>query len=751
MRRWIYYLVCCIIVLGAPNPLVAQDLTIKRATGPIKIDGVLDDEAWQNADVADNFRQYFPFDTSAAMAQTEARMVYDDNYLYISGKLWNLGPRNYVVPSLRRDFRGEAFDGFTVILDTYKDKTNAFVFGVNPYGVQREGLIANGGNFTRGSSSNSGSGAFSLNWDNKWFSEAKIYEDHWTVEMAIPFKTLRFKEGMDSWYINFYRIDSEYAERSTWSPIPRNFSIINIGFNKEAMWDEPVRSPGKNVSLIPYVSYRTSKNYEESTPVSNQFLAGGDAKVALSSALNLDLTINPDFSQVETDQQVTNLDRFEIFFPEQRQFFLENADLFAQFGSTGTRPFFSRRIGVARDESTGTNVENPLYAGARLSGNLNNKTRIGVLSVQAAEDSEIELPSTNYTAIALQRRIGPRSNISALFVNKQAFQDTPGGDFDLSPFNYNRTAALDANLATPDNRWSGKAYYHHSFDQDQLDSAFSWGVGAQYQTLDWEARADFRQVGANFNPEVGFVRRTDISRFNGTIYRNFYPSSGPIQSHAPGFNWDLIWNETYGTTDWDANLLYRFRFRNTSRLSFRLRREYVYLFDSFDPTGTDGPELPAGTDYAYNLIFLSYNSDQRKSFFYDFSTRIGQYFNGHRTSISGAMGYRFSQLGNISMDISYNHIRMPEGLNDADLILVGPRIDLTFTRNIFWTTFIQYNDQIDNVNINTRLQWRYQPVSDIFIVYTDNYLAEDNTNRIVDFSQPKARALVFKMTYWFNL
>ncbi len=742
-----FYLVVSLLMLA--DTLSAQDLKIARSTGAIKIDGVLDEEAWQNLDVADNFRQFFPYDTSAAIAQTEVKMAYDDNFIYVAAKMLNLGPREYVVPSLRRDFLGNAFDGFTVVLDTYKDKTNGFIFGVNPYGVQREGLIANGGNFTRRGRTGGGS-AFSLNWDNKWYSEAKIYEDYWVVEMAIPFKTLRFKEGMDSWYVNFYRIDSEYAEQSTWSPIPRNFSIINIGFNKELQWDEPLRSPGKNISLIPYASYRTSKNYDEGTPVKNEYLLGGDAKIALSAAMNLDLTINPDFSQVETDQQVTNLDRFEIFFPERRQFFLENADLFSDFGSSGTRPFFSRRIGVARDTATGTNVSNPLYAGARLSGNLNNKTRIGVLSVQAAEDEEIQLPSVNYTAVALQRRIGPRSNISAIFVNKQAWQDSLGSDFTMNPFSYNRTVGLDANLATPDNKWSGKGYFHHSFDQDQLDSAFSWGVGAQYQTLNWEARMDLRSIGANFNPEVGFVRRTDINRFNGTFYRNFYPAGGPIQSHAPGYDWDVTWNETYGTTDWDMNLLYRINFRNTSRFSFRLRREYVYLFDSFDPTGTDGPELPADSEYYYNLIIASFNSDQRKPFFYDFFTRIGQYFNGHRSSINGSLGYRFQQLGNISLDVTYNHIRMPEGYNDADLILIGPRIDLTFTRNLFWTTYIQYNDQIDNVNINTRLQWRYQPVSDIFLVYTDNYLAT-NEGPLIDFGQPKARALVFKMTYWFNL
>ncbi len=429
-----------LLLIGFASALSAQDLLIKRASSPITLDGVMDEPAWAEAQVASQFNQVFPYDTSLAIAPTEVRVTYDDEFIYVIGLMHNLGPRDYVVQSLRRDYRGAAYDGFTVVLDTYKDKTNAFLFGVNPYGVQREGLIVNGGNPTR--SRSSANNAFSLTWDNKWYAEAKQYEDYWIAEIAIPFKTLRFKENMTSWFINFYRIDSEYAERSSWAPIPRNFDMINLAFNKELQWDQPLRNPGSNISVIPYVAFKTTKDHEEGTPVENTPAVGGDAKVALSSALNLDLTINPDFSQVEADQQVTNLDRFEIFFPEQRQFFLENADLFAAFGSDGARPFFSRRIGTARDTSTGTNIMNTLYAGARLSGNVNNRWRVGLMSVQAASDGDIQLPSTNYTVASVQRRIGQRSNIAAVVVNKQAFQDSIGGDFTLQAPSWNRTLAL---------------------------------------------------------------------------------------------------------------------------------------------------------------------------------------------------------------------------------------------------------------------------------------------------------------------
>ena len=737
------------IVFILATEVSAQELTIKRATTPIKIDAVMDEGAWEEADVADRFYQYFPYDSSEAIVPTEVRMTYDDDFIYVIAIMRNHGPREYVIPSLRRDYRGEAFDGFSVILDTYKDKTNAFLFGINPYGVQREGLISNGGNSRRRGRSGGGED-FTLTWDNKWYSEAKIYKDYWIAEMAIPFKTLRFKEDMDSWYINFYRIDSEYAERSTWSPIPRNFRLINLAFNRELKWDEPLRRPGKNISLIPYTAFKVTKNFEEETPTDYNFTVGGDAKLALSSAMNLDLTINPDFSQVEADQQVTDLDRFEIFFPEQRQFFLENADLFGSFGSSGARPFFSRRIGIASDTSTGTNIMNPLYLGARMSGNLNNKWRLGFMTIQAAKEEDISLPSINYSVASVQYRLGQRSNIAAMFVNKQAFQDSVGGEFTFRPVTWNRTFGLDLNLATPDNKWSGKGYYHQTFDDIGLDSTYSYGVGVNYQTYRWETRTDFRSIGSNFNPEVGFVRRTDFNQLRATVYYNFYPSKGRIQSHAPGFDFDVLGNKIYGMTDWDVNILYRINFRNTSTFSMRLRRQYTYLFEPFDPSGSDGPELPAGSDYAYNFIIARYDSDQRKPFFFEAITFSGQYYNGTRLNLEGTLSYRFIPVGIASVNFAFNRIRLPEPYNDSNLLLVGPRFDITFTRKLFWTTFIQYNNQINNVNVNTRFQWRFKPVSDLFIVYTDNYFTDIN-GRFIDFNLPKSRAFVIKLSYWFNI
>lgn len=731
-------------------PLKAQDLLIKRASSPIKIDGLMNEQAWHDANVAKDFNQYFPYDTSLAMAPTEVRLTYDDRNLYVLAVMHNLGPREYVVSSLKRDFRGRAYDSFSVVLDTYKDKSNAFVFGINPYGVQREGFITNGGLQTRTQGSSSENDAFTLTWDNKWYSETQMLDSCWVAEFAIPFNSIRFKENIDTWYINFYRVDSEYGERSTWSPIPRNFSLINIGFNREVQWDQAPKNHGKNISVIPYSAYRTGKNFEENTPTKNEFTLGGDAKIALSSALNLDLTINPDFSQVEADQQVTNLDRFEILFPEQRQFFLENADLFSNFGSDGARPFFSRRIGIVTDTTTGTNTTNPLYFGARMSGNLNSKWRMGLMTVQAAEEKEIDLLSINYTVASVQRRIGQRSNISGIWINKQAFQDSLGGGFKLQPQIWNRTFGIDLNLATPDNSWNGKGYYHKSFDPTRPDSTYSAGIEVNRESFFWEIKSDIRTVGANFNPDVGFVRRTNFSQLRATIYRNLYPKSNSIQSHAPGFDVDILRHNIYGVTDWDANILYRINFKNNAQFNLRLRRQYTFLTEPFDPSGTDGLVLPAQTDYTYDFIIARYSSDERRTFFYELGSRSGEFFNGSLVNLEGILSYRLGVKGTAAINFAFNRIRLPGDYKDADLILFGPRLDFSFTRNVFWTTFVQYNNQINNMNINTRFQWRFKPVSDLFIVYTDNYFAAEQ-DKFIDFARPKSRALVVKLNYWINL
>jgi hypothetical protein len=669
-----------------------------------------------------------------------AKVLYDDQFIYVLGVMQNPdGDRDYITPSLRRDFFGEANDSFSILIDAFQDNTNAFIFGINPFGVRREGLIANGG---------SGQGAFSLNWDNKWKGEVRQEDGYWVAEMAIPLKTLRFAEGQTKWNVNFYRVDSEYAERSTWSPISRNFSIVNLATMRKMNWDEPTEKPGSNISFIPYVASGVSKNFQSGDRTETNLEAGFDLKYAVTPGLNLDVTVNPDFSQVEVDRQVTNLDRFEIFFPERRQFFLENADLFANYGNSGTRPFFSRRIGVARDENTGQNIQNPIPAGARLSGKVNDNLRLGFLSMQAGREGDASLPSYNYSVLSLQQKVFARSNVSFLVVNKQTFDDV--SSFDTSLYSeWNRTVGVDYNHASADNKWNGKVFYHQSIDEIQPDDAFATGLELNYGVPKWSWRLFTQRVGANYNPEVGFVRRRDVQQLANTVRYSYFPQKGGIQRHGPGLDFDMVWNDEFGFLDWDMNILYDVNWRSSARFSARLRRQYTFLFNGFDPSGSGGVRLPSGTGYHNNLIIASYNSDQRKLVNYSLSTRSGDYFNGTRINLEGSLNVRYQPLGFTSINFAYNRIRLPDPYSSVNLFLIGPRFDFTFSKKLFWTTFVQYNTQIDNLNINSRLQWRFAPVSDLFLVYTDNYLAT-NDEGFINIGASKSRALVFKMTYWLN-
>jgi len=701
---------------------------------PIVLDGILDEAIWQDAEGWNgDFMQYFPSDTSLSSYPSRVKVAFDDTNLYLAAIMENKGPRKYVSTSLRRDFRGEQNDGISFVFDTFNDRTNAFQFGVNPYGVQREALLANGGSRAED---------LNLAWDNKWYSEAKIMENHWQVEVIIPLSTIRFKEGAQNWNVNFYRIDSHSGERSTWAPIPRNIPIITTAFLRKMIFEEPLQKKGANISLIPYVAGRTSKNFLENSSESLTPAIGGDAKIGIGPAMNLDLTFNPDFSQVEVDQQVTNLDRFEIFFPERRQFFLENGDLFDSFGQPRSRPFFSRRIGVDIDSATGQNVQSKIIYGARLSGKLNENWRIGAMNMQTATDDAAGIVGKNFTVLALQKKVFARSNIGLIYVNKESLAlDEYQQVFD--PTAYNRLLGIDYNLNSANGKWTGKIFYHRTFESVEVEKPYSFNAYLLYSDLHWNWSFSVQDVGKSFNPEVGFVPRADFKRINPDLSYSFYPKSKYINRHGPKIELEGFWNETLGTTDRDINLGYIVRFNSLAELEVTQRNRYVYLFSNFDPTRSGGAPLAAGTDYSYQNVLVEYRSNPRKKLNVGVIGEFGEYFTGSIQRITSQTGLRLGYLANISMNFNYARIRLPEPQRDADLILVGPRIDLTLTKDLFWTTFVQYNSQIDNLNINTRIQWRYAPVSDFFLVYTDNYFPGDFL--------PKQRSLVFKLNYWLNL
>ncbi len=403
--------------LAFANLVEPRVVKISRSSSPIKVDGILDEAAWKTADISRDFWQRYPYDSARAELSTEVMVTYDDKFVYVAAICHTRHEKNYVIESLRRDFNSSGNDAFYFVINPFNDRMSGYYFGTSPYGVQSEAIIQNGGaSVSRHSSSTNPS------WDNKWFVEVKQHEDKWVCEMSIPFSTLRFKEGVDNWRVNFCRVDYGHNEYSNWNHIPRNFSFSSLANTGIMVWDEAPKRPGANLSLIPYAKTGVSQNYEDGSPAVWLKGLGGDAKIGLSTSLNLDLTVNPDFSQVEVDQQVTNLDRFEIYYPEKRQFFLENNDLFSEFGVRQARPFFSRRIGITYDENLDKYVENPILFGARVSGKLNQDWKIGVLDMQTAQDPESNTPSTNYAVATVHRRVFERSTLAAFLVNKDPVQ-----------------------------------------------------------------------------------------------------------------------------------------------------------------------------------------------------------------------------------------------------------------------------------------------------------------------------------------
>jgi hypothetical protein len=721
-------------------------LVPEKTKGVINVDGVLNEVIWTSTSGIGNFWQVFPTDTLKATGQTEVRMAYDEAHLYVAVRCYSRG-NDFVVSSLKRDYDFPGSDNVTLVFDTYNDKTNAFVFGLNPYGVQREALIANGGRDFDD---------FASSWDNKWRGEARMGDDYWTAEFAIPFSTLRYQEGGTEWRFNCYRSDTQINEWSSWMHIPRNLLVMDLAFMGTIIWPEPLPRAGANISAIPYVTAGGFRDFELETQGSPDYNTdiGGDAKVAITSGLNLDLTVNPDFSQVEVDEQVTNLDRFEIFFPERRQFFLENADLFGGFGLRRVNPFFSRRIGVAIDTSTGQNVQNPIHYGVRLSGKLNEDLRIGLLNMQTAKLEESGLPIFNFTVATLQQQVFNRSNLSFIFVNKQAINgQNSNGEFNR----YNRVAGLEYRLATPDNSWTGKIFYHHSFSSEQRDHPFAHGLQVEYLKRKYRLEWAHTIIGNGFEAEAGFVPRRDYILISPEAEWFFYPRSGIINQHSISLDTRFFFqigkdgNEIlapYTLSERQTELSWNIDFSNNTRGGLQVEENELTLLRDFDPTRlqADSISLPAGSTYHFTSVSGEYESDQRHNLFFEIAPTVGQFYNGFRAGVAGGLTYRFQPYGSVALNVDYNYIKLEKPFEPVSIWLVGPRIDLTFTKSLFLTTFIQYNNQLDNLNINTRLQWRFAPVSDFFLVYTDNYLAES-------FSQfgVRNRALVAKVTYWLNL
>ncbi len=697
-------------------------LHIHHSSGPIHIDGVLDEPSWNQAETADNFFMILPMDTSFAHVKTEVRMTYDAKFFYLSAVCYDGMAGPYMVESLRRDFSFTKNDNFIFFLDTYGDETNGFTFGTNAAGAQWDGTMYEGGKVD-------------LSWDNIWYSKVKEYPDKWIMEIAIPFKTLRYKKDAPAWGINLSRNDLKTTEKSSWAPVPRQFPSASLAYTGVLLWDSVPPAPGTNISLIPYVLTRAIKTYDHTLPTQYKTMVGGDAKISITSSLNLDLTVNPDFSQIEVDKQVVDLSRYELFYPEKRQFFLENGDQFNNFGYTDIRPFFSRRIGLGV----------PIEFGARLSGKLDKNWRIGAMDMQTGTVDSIGLPQQNFAVLALQRKVFARSNIGFLWVNKQSIDYDPMKDSTHAQYTtYNRTFGLEYNLASPNNFWTGKQLVMKSFTPGISGKDWVVAGNLQYASRKWLINGAYQYIGVNYKAEAGYIPRQGFIRLDPQVSYYFFPNRGAVLSHGPQWFSNFYFNEKFQQTDNENIVDWLITFRNKATLTIVSMQDYVKLQAPFDPTNTGIAYLPTGSEHKWLTGGVDFFSKPQSIFTYDFSIRYGGYYaQGNKFSVLTDVGFRVQPFVSITLTTSYNLLDLPKPWGNTAFLLIGPRIDVTFTNKLYLTAFVQYNEQIKNMNINTRLQWRYKPASDFFLVYTDNYYTNPFAVR--------TRAVVLKFNYWWNI
>ena len=733
--------------IGIKPPLKAfQPLEIDIAVDKIVIDGNLSESTWKNAHFYGNFRQYYPYDTSASVSKTEFAICHDDKFVYIAVVCDNRNPEKpFIVNNLKRDFSVTAHDAVIVSLSPFLDGQNGFSFGVSPYNAQREGAIENGGGF-----------GVSTAWDQVWFSETHITDSVWFAELAIPLASIRFVPGAKNWGINVSRIDLKNNEISNYHRVPRNFNFSTLVFVDTLVWKQPLNKAFFNGVFLPYIS-NNSIQETSGSKWGQQPRIGFDTKLGITQSLNLDATLNPDFAQVDVDQQQVNLTRFNLFFPERRQFFIENSDLFANFGFRQIRPFFSRRIGLAPDR---TNI--PIQYGVRLSGKYGNDWRLGLMNVSTQARGLLNATHINYSVLALQRKVLQASNIGFIAVHDERL-GSENRDF-------NTVLGAEFNLLTPDNRWAGKAFIQKShYPGLPANTGFAHATWLLYKTLDWSimwnheyasrqfnARTGFVPRVDNFNPATGRVVKWDYWRLEPMVKRVFYPSKNRyINNYALDIYNSSYYDSAWVPTESYSDLKGELNFQNSTRFTLATYHQYFRLFLPFAPVNLPGGGFLLGHHHTYGTTFTC-STNNRKPLALSGSLDVGSYFIGHKQEYLADVSWRvpgwgYRKIPRLFISGNIRHIDIDFGDSGRYAIdLIGLKADYSFSTTTYLIGYWQLNAQNKLMNINVRFQWRYRPMSDIFIVYAQNWdqtaLQLKPQTEVWGFA---GRSLALKLAYWF--
>lgn len=687
----------------------------KIESAPVIDGNILTDELWQSISAIVEMTQTRPNNGEPVSEKTEVRIAYTTSHFYLSVVCYDTEPDKLVVSDMRRDANLDDTDAFLFILDTYHDGQNGFMFGTNSQGIEYDAQVDNEGqgNFNNNRQQGGMIGGFNLNWDASWEVKTEVGNYGWSAEFAIPFKTLRFNPGNGkTWGFNFQRIIRKNNEVAYWAPMPIQFDLKRLSL-EGTLTELDLQNPG-NLKLIPYSLINFSKNNTLENPKTEDSQAVGlDIKYNITPNMTLDLTYNTDFAQVEVDEQQVNLDRFNLFFPEKRPFFLENAGLFS-IGSPGEVDlFFSRRIGLGRD-SLGNLVQIPILGGARLSGRIDN-TNLGILNITTDKIEEQGATRNNFTVARVNHQIGSRSTIGAAFINKDVLETDTA---------YNRVVALDSKIGIGKKaQVSGYLAKSNTPGIDSNDMSFR--IQGEYEWDGLIMNTSLTDVGTEFNPEVGFLGRSGgFRKYEGLILKQIRPEDFiGILELRPHVSYRGYWNSDES--------LFSNGFQQTGFLHVDNHWEWKSGFEvhtgmNFTREGVEKPFYINKADSTLQVNSGNYSNSEAqlvlmtntsKPFYFSNRSVVGGYYDGNRTNTSGTMGMRIGDKFNTEIKYGINIIRHAEG--NFTTQVYGARISYSFTPRINAQSLIQYNSLFDQYSANIRFSMLQQANTGLFLVFNE--------------------------------
>ena len=671
-------------------------IRILRITEAIKIDGSLDEPVWTQAEPANEFRQQEPNEGSPASEKTEVRLLFDDKNIYVGIHAFDSEPSHINARELVRDAGFSNDDKIEVILDTYHDRRNAYRFAVNPLGTQQDALITDEGRDVN------------LSWDAPWTSKGRIDREGWTVEIAIPLTTLRFTEGAETWGLNFARIIRRKHEENLWTSWQRSFGLERISQAGQLFGVQKIKRP-RLKEIKPYAS----GGWRQGVPLigENGFDAGVQgkaglevAKLGITPSLTAEFTANPDFGQAEVDTQIVNLTRFSVFFPEKREFFLENAGIFLFGRSEVNQLFFTRRIGL-----TDGGAPVPIDYGAKITGKAG-KYNLGFLQVQTRQLGDVNttfgVPRQHFTVARVKRDILNRSYLGAMFVNREGATSSRGT-------RYNRAAGIDAEF-NPTDHYQLKVFLAGTATPGLRGSFLGARFDSRFENNLWRFSTVYEDNGSNFNPEVGFVERPGIRQYFGQLAYKPRPQFIPHVREME-FETQLEYYADRGgkLSTRQTELSWETRFRNSAVVFFRPIEDVTDVISApFEIRR--GIVIPAGA-YRFNRPRVSFTSNTSKPLVVNARYQWGNFYSGKRDQISAGLTLRPNAHLLFDFSNSFNSVRLPQG--DFTTNLFAGRVNYNFSRKLLTSALLQVNSAARLSVINVRLRYIYRPNSDFFVIY----------------------------------